>query len=92
MQLKINTYDTIETGEYNGKWQIKVGRVDQEGKFWPHFQSIKKKDGSQINVPVSLTFDSDAERLNFIETIANESGYELIEKPQQPPQETDVPF
>jgi hypothetical protein len=92
MQLKINQYDTVETGIYNGKWQIKVGRVDQEGNFRPHFQSIKKKDGSQINVPVTLTFDSDAERLNFIETIANESGYELIEKPQQPPQEIDVPF
>ena len=92
MQLKINQYDTIETGEYNGKWQIKVGRIDQEGKFWPHFQSIKKKDGSQINVPVSLTFDSDNDRLVFLEMCAGEAGYELVVKTPQPPQEIDVPF
>jgi len=91
MQLKINQYDTIETGEYNGKWQIKVGYINKNGEFKPYFKSVTNKDGSTRSVPMSLTFDSDAERLNFIETIANESGYELIEKPQQPPQE-DVPF
>jgi hypothetical protein len=92
MQLKINQYDTVETGTYNGKWQIKVGRVDQEGKFWPHFQSIKKKDGSQINVPVTLTFDSDTDKFAFVDMCANEMGYKLVEKTQQPPQEIDVPF
>lgn len=96
MQLKINQYDTVETGTYNGKWQIKVGRVDEHGKFWPHFQSIKKKDGSQINVPVTLTFDSDSDRLDFLCMCAKEAGYILAEnnakQPQQPPQETDVPF
>jgi hypothetical protein len=75
MQLKINQYDTVETGEYNGKWQIKVGRVDQEGNFRPHFQSIKKKDGSQINVPVSLTFEDTLEhphsRLEFLNLCAS---------------------
>jgi hypothetical protein len=92
MQLKINQYDTVETGTYNGKWQIKVGRIDQEGNFRPHFQSIKKKDGSQINVPVSLTFDSDNDRLVFLEMCADEMGYKLVEKTPQPPQESDVPF
>jgi hypothetical protein len=92
MQLKINQYDTVETGHYQGKWQIKVGRVDQEGKFWPHFQSIKKKDGSQINVPVTLTFDSDTDKFAFVDMCADAMGYKLTEKIQQPPQESDVPF
>jgi hypothetical protein len=93
MQLKINQYDTVETGIYNGKWQIKVGRVDQEGNFRPHFQSIKKKDGSQINVPVTLTFDSNEDRFSFLSMCAKEAGYMLAEnnaKPQPPTE--DVPF
>jgi len=92
MQLKINQYDTVETGEYNGKWQIKVGRVDQEGNFRPHFQSIKKKDGSQINVPVTLTFDSDDDRKNFIDMCCNELGYKCTDPDPQPPEQSDVPF
>jgi hypothetical protein len=90
MQLKINQYDTVETGTYNGKWQIKVGRVDQEGTFRPHFQSIKKKDGSQINVPVTLTFEHDDDILAFLTLCAEEMGFDIVRK-QQPPTD-DVPF
>jgi hypothetical protein len=108
MQLKINQYDTVETGHYQGKWQIKVGRVDEHGKFWPHFQSIKKKDGSQINVPVSLTFDDYKDRIEFLSLcsedigednllafIANQAdllGYELVKKEPMQPPTDDVPF
>lgn len=74
MQLKINQYDTVETGRFNGKWQIKVGRLDQEGNFKPHFQSVRKKDGSTLKVPVSLTFDTDADAVNFLNACAKDLG------------------
>ena len=71
MQIKINEYDTIETGRYNGKWQIKAGRV-KDGKFYPDFKQIKKKDGSMINVPVSLTFDKDEDAIEFLKACAKD--------------------
>lgn len=89
MQIKINEYDTIETGRYNGKWQIKAGRV-KDGKFYPDFKQIKKKDGSMINVPVSLTFDSESDKMAFLRMCADEMGCELVEKQPQPTE--DVPF
>jgi hypothetical protein len=65
MQIKINEYDTIETGRYNGKWQIKPGRVDQNGIFRPDFKQIKKKDGTTQAIPVSITFDKDEDAIEF---------------------------
>jgi hypothetical protein len=91
MQLKINQYDTVETGTYNGKWQIKVGYINKNGEFKPYFKSVTNKDGSTRSVPVSLTFDSDTDKFAFVDMCADEMGYKLVEKTQQPPQE-DVPF
>jgi hypothetical protein len=91
MQLKINQYDTVETGTYNGKWQIKVGYIIKNGEFIPYFKSVTNKDGSTRSVPVSLTFDSDTDKFAFVDMCADEMGYKLVEKTQQPPQE-DVPF
>lgn len=90
MQLKINQYDTIETGEYNGKWQIRVGYVSKTGEFKPYFKSVRNQYGSTRSVPVSLTFDSDADIWTFLNGCADEHGYEVIEKKQQP--KDDVPF
>ena len=59
MRFKINEYDTIETGRYNGKFQIKIGRVGKDDKFYQDFKIVKKKDGSEIKVPVTMTFDND---------------------------------
>lgn len=66
MQVKINQYDTVETGRYNGKWQMKPGKLDQEGGFRPDFKSIKRKDGSSQSIPVSITFDTDANAIAFL--------------------------
>ena len=90
MQLKINQYDTVEIGEYNGKWQIRVGYINKNGEFKPHFQAIRKKDGSEIKVPVSLTFDSESDKMAFLRMCADEMGCELVEKQPQPTE--DVPF
>lgn len=64
MQIKVNDYDSVETGRYNGKWQIKAGRV-KDGKFYPDFKQIKKKDGSMMNIPVTITFDRDEDAVEF---------------------------
>jgi hypothetical protein len=108
MQLKINQYDTVETGTYNGKWQIKVGYISKEGAFKPYYKSIRNKDGSTTAVPVSLTFDDYKDRIEFLSLcsedigednllafIANQAdllGYELVKKEPMQPPTDDVPF
>ena len=104
MQLKINAYDTVETGEYNGKWQIRVGYINKNGEFKPYFKSVTNKDGSTRSVPMSLTFDDYKTRIEFLNVCAENigednmyaflahqadlHGYELVKKPKQ----SDVPF
>lgn len=101
MQIKINSYDTVETGHYQGKWQIKVGYISKEGAFKPYYKSIRNKDGSTTAVPVSLTFDDYKARIEFLNVsaedigednllsfIANQAdllGYELVKKEPMQP-------
>ena len=68
MKTKINQYDSVETSRYQGKWQIKIGRVGKEEKFFQDFKLAKKKDGTEIKIPVSLTFDTDADALAFLKS------------------------
>lgn len=82
MQIKINNYDTVETGRYNGKFQIKLGKVGKDDKFYQAFMQVKKKDGSVLNVPVCLTFETDVDAVEFLKSCANE-----LNIPQ-----ADVPF
>jgi len=84
MQVKINAYDSISTGRYQGKWQIKVGRIGKEDKFFQDFKIAKKKDGTEIKIPVSLTFDTDKEAMDFLKSCLAELENE------QPVQ--DIPF
>jgi hypothetical protein len=81
MQIKINNYDSVELGRYNGKFQIKLGKVGKEEKFYQAFMQVKKKDGSEINVPVCLTFESDDDAKNFIKSVAQEIGLSLNDVP-----------
>lgn len=72
MQIKINKYDTAKVGRYNGKFQIMVGREKEDGEFMPHFYEIKNKNGNKVNVPVTLTFDDDADAVEFVKAVAAE--------------------
>jgi hypothetical protein len=81
MQIKINNYDSVETGRYNGKFQIKLGKIGKEEKFYQAFMQVKKKDGSEINVPVCLTFESDEDAANFVRSIAQEIGISAADAP-----------
>jgi hypothetical protein len=85
MQTKINQYDSAETGRYNGKWQIKVGRVGKDEKFYQDFKSVKKKDGTEIKVPVAMTFDTDDDARAFLNMC-------LTELNEDKPPIQDVPF
>lgn len=69
MQIKVNQYDVAEVGRYKGKFQIMVGK-EKNGEFVPNFYVITKKDGSKANVPVTLTFDDDADAINFLNAAA----------------------
>lgn len=72
MRIKINDYDTIETDRYKGMYQIKLGRVGKDDKFYQDFKVIRKQDGSEIKVPVTLTFKTDADFLSFVCVCENE--------------------
>ncbi|HHT9136525.1 MAG: hypothetical protein PHE15_03675 [Dehalococcoidales bacterium] len=74
MQIKINQYDSVETGRYNGKYQIKLGKIGKEDKFYQAYMQVRKKDGTEINVPVCLTFEQDEDVANFIRSVAQEVG------------------
>lgn len=74
MQIKINQYDSVETGRYNGKYQIKLGKIGKEDKFYQAYMQVRKKDGTEINVPVCLTFEQDEDVVNFIRSVAQEVG------------------
>jgi hypothetical protein len=74
MQIKINQYDSVETGRYNGKYQIKLGKIGKEDKFYQAYMQVKKKDGTEINVPVCLTFERDEDVVNFIRSVAQDVG------------------
>lgn len=83
MQIKINKYDVVETGRYNCNFQLKLGKLGKkDGKFYQYFMSIKKQDGSQQTIPVTLTFDSDDDAKSFFKKC-----YEAIETKTE-----DVPF
>ena len=88
MRFKINEYDTIETGRYNGKFQIKIGRVGKDDKFYQDFKIVKKKDGSEIKVPVTMTFDNDDDATHLFylcECELKGLDHEKVETP-------DIPF
>jgi hypothetical protein len=74
MQIKINQYDSVETERYNGKYQIKLGKIGKEDKFYQAYMQVRKKDGTEINVPVCLTFEQDEDVVNFIRSVAQEVG------------------
>ena len=88
MRFQINAYDTIETGRYNGKFQIKIGRVGKDDKFYQDFKLAKKKDGTEIKVPVTMTFDRDSDVSKFFDVCEIE-----LKGVDNPKVETpDIPF
>lgn len=86
MEIKVNQYSTLITDRYNGKYQIKVGSLWNDGQFHQDFKQIKKKDGSMQNIPVTITFDDDDTAKKFLLDCLQELG-----EKKEPPQ-SDVPF
>jgi hypothetical protein len=88
MQFKANNCCSLEVGRYKGKHEIKIGSIWKDGNFHVEFKTIKKKDGTEQNIPNTITFDDDELARKF--HIACLAG--LGEKVDIKNKETDVPF
>lgn len=90
MEYQINKYDVVQSSYYKGKYQLKVGAMWADGKFYVDFKQIKKKDGSMQSIPVTLTFeDDDVAKKFFLDCLADLGNKQDV--PEQPPLQ-DVPF
>jgi outer membrane protein assembly factor BamE (lipoprotein component of BamABCDE complex) len=90
MEFAINKYDYVISDRYNGKYQLKIGAMWNDGKFHVDFKQIRKKDGSTQAVPVTLTFeDDDVAKKFFLDCLADLGQKQDVQ--EQPPLD-DVPF
>ena len=65
METKVSKYQTLQTGRYNGQFQIMLGWVNKSGEFKPNFFSKRQKDGTEKSYPASITFEDDKTAIAF---------------------------
>ena len=65
METKISKYQMLQTGRYNGKFQIIQGWENNKGEFKPNFITKRQKDGTEKSYPASITFEDDATAVAF---------------------------
>jgi hypothetical protein len=66
METKISKYQMVQTGRYNGQFQIIQGWENTKGDFRPNFISKRQKDGTDKAYPASITFESDEVAIAFL--------------------------
>lgn len=92
METKVSKYQTLQTGRYNGQFQIMLGWENKSGEFKPNFFSKRQKDGTEKSYPASITFEDDKIAIEFhLSCLKELTGKDYIEKPIDKPAE-DVPF
>jgi hypothetical protein len=85
METKISKYQVLQTGRYNGNFQIMQGWVGNNG-FKPDFISKKQKDGTAKTFPASITFESDQAAVEFfLFCLKDITGKEYAEKTEEAP-------
>ena len=65
METKVSKYQMLQTGRYNGQFQIMLGWENKSGEFKPNFFSKRQKDGTEKSYPASITFEDDATAAAF---------------------------
>ena len=85
METTISKYQVVQTGRYNGQFQIMQGWMGNKG-FKPDFISKKQKDGTEKVSPASITFSDDPAAVEFFLFCLKElTGKEYIEKTDEAP-------
>lgn len=85
METKISKYQVVQTGRYNGQFQIMQGWMGNNG-FKPDFISKKQKDGASKTFPASITFESDQAAVEFFLFCLKEiTGKEYTAKTEEAP-------
>lgn len=85
METKVSKYQVLQTGRYNGQFQIMQGWMGNNG-FKPDFISKKQKDGTTKSFPASITFSDDPAAKDFFLFCLKElTGKEYAEKVEDAP-------
>lgn len=85
METTISKYQVVQTGRYNGQFQIMQGWMGNKG-FNPDFISKNKKDGTPATFPASITFESDQVAIDFfLFCLKDITGKDYAEKTEEAP-------
>ena len=85
METKVSKYQAVQTGRYNGQYQIMQGWMGNNG-FKLDFISKKQKDGTTKTFPASITFESDQAAIEFfLFCLKDITGKDYIEKTDEAP-------
>ena len=76
METKVSKYQTLQTGRYNGQFQIMLGWVNNKGEFKVSFINKRQKDGTEKSYPASITFEDDATAVAFFRACLGELNAE----------------
>ena len=76
METKVSKYQMLQTGRYNGQYQIMLGWENKSGEFKPNFFSKRQKDGTEKSYPASITFEDDATAVAFFRACLGELNAE----------------
>ena len=86
MEITISKYQMVQTGRYNGQFQIIQGWENNKGDFRPNFISKRQKDGTEKAYPASITFESDQAAVEFfLFCLKDITGKEYAEKTEETP-------
>ena len=82
METKVSKYQMVQTGRYNGQFQIMLGWENKAGEFKPNFINKRQKDGTEKSYPASITFEDNAIAAAFLLSCLKElTGKYYIEEP-----------
>lgn len=76
METKVSKYQMLQTGRYNGQFQIMLGWENNKGEFKPNFISKRQKDGSEKAYPASVIFEDDKTAAAFFRACLTELNAE----------------
>ena len=106
MHRVVNQYNAFELNEYNGKYEIVNGNVDDKGKFWIDWNiaseynseiggsvPVKKDDGSYRNTPAKVLLgDKDQAIENLKWLLAQLVGSSMQEPDSGQPDSEEPPL